>query len=191
MELNKKQMVRTSKFLSLVLRHQPDAAGITVDAHGWAEVGALLRGMTDAGVPCDLQALREIVRTDEKQRYTFNEDGTKIRASQGHSFPVDLGLTQTDPPQVLWHGTATRFLADIMQEGLKPMSRQYVHLSPDAETAYRVGIRHGKPVILQVDALRMVQDGMKIYRAENGVWLTDAVPPQYLQITGTAQPETE
>ena len=191
MELNKKQMVRTSKFLSLVLRHQPDAAGITVDAHGWAEVGALLRGMTDAGVPCDLQALREIVRTDEKQRYTFNEDGTKIRASQGHSFPVDLGLTQTDPPQVLWHGTATRFLADIMQEGLKPMSRQYVHLSPDAETAYRVGIRHGKPVILQVDALRMVQDGMKFYRAENGVWLTDAVPPQYLQITGTAQPETE
>ena len=191
MELNKKQMVRTSKFLSLVLRHQPDAAGITVDAHGWAEVGALLRGMTDAGVPCDLQALREIVRTDEKQRYTFNEDGTKIRASQGHSFPVDLGLTQTDPPQVLWHGTATRFLADIMKEGLKPMSRQYVHLSPDAETAYRVGIRHGKPVILQVDALRMVQDGMKIYRAENGVWLTDAVPPQYLQITGTAQPETE
>ena len=191
MELNKKQMVRTSKFLSLVLRHQPDAAGITVDAHGWAEVGALLRGMTDAGVPCDLQALREIVRTDEKQRYTFNEDGTKIRASQGHSFPVDLGLTQTDPPQYLWHGTATRFLADIMQEGLKPMSRQYVHLSPDAETAYRVGIRHGKPVILQVDALRMVQDGMKYYRAENGVWLTDAVPPQYLQITGTAQPETE
>lgn len=191
MELNKKQMVRTSKFLSLVLRHQPDAVGITVDAHGWAEVGALLRGMTDAGVPCDLQALREIVRTDEKQRYTFNEDGTKIRASQGHSFPVDLGLTQTDPPQVLWHGTATRFLKCIMQEGLKPMSRQYVHLSPDAETAYRVGIRHGKPVILQVDALRMVQDGMKFYRAENGVWLTDAVPPQYLQITGTAQPETE
>ena len=191
MELNKKQMVRTSKFLSLVLRHQPDAAGITVDAHGWAEVGALLRGMTDAGVPCDLQALREIVRTDEKQRYTFNEDGTKIRASQGHSFPVDLGLTQTDPPQVLWHGTATRFLECIMQEGLKPMSRQYVHLSPDAETAYRVGIRHGKPVILQVDALRMAQDGMKFYRAENGVWLTDAVPPQYLQITGTAQPETE
>ncbi len=191
MELNKKQMVRTSKFLSLVLRHQPDAAGITVDAHGWAEVGALLRGMTDAGVPCDLQALREIVRTDEKQRYTFNEDGTKIRASQGHSFPVDLGLTQTDPPQVLWHGTATRFLADIMKEGLKPMSRQYVHLSPDAETAYRVGIRHGKPVILRVDAQRMAQDGMRFFRAENGVWLTDAVPPQYLQITETAQPETE
>ena len=191
MELNKKQMVRTSKFLSLVLRHQPDAAGITVDAHGWAEVGALLRGMTDAGVPCDLQALREIVRTDEKQRYTFNEDGTKIRASQGHSFPVDLGLTQTDPPQVLWHGTATRFLADIMKEGLKPMSRQYVHLSPDAETAYKVGLRHGKPVILRVDAQRMAQDGMRFFRAANGVWLTDAVPPQYLQITETAKPESE
>lgn len=191
MELSKKQAVRTSKFLSLVLRHQPEAAGITLDAHGWAEVAALLNGMNGAGFPCDAEALAEIVRTDEKQRYAFNADGTKIRASQGHSVSVNSDLTETAPPQVLWHGTATRFLECIMQEGLKPMSRQYVHLSRDAETAYKVGLRHGKPVILRVDAQRMAQDGMRFFLAANGVWLTDAVPPQYLQITETAKPETE
>ena len=178
-----KQLVRTSKFLSLVLRHQPDAAGITVDVHGWADVDALLRGMNAAGQHCDAEMLAEIVASDEKQRYSFNADHTKIRANQGHSFPVDLELAPVMPPEVLWHGTATRFLDSIMQTGLKPMSRQYVHLSPDAETAYKVGIRHGKPVILRIEAQKMAAAGFVFYRAENGVWLTDAVPPEYIGIT--------
>ena len=183
MEYTEKQKTRTSKFISLVLRHQPDAAGITLDAHGWADVKKLLRGMTAAGHPADTALLEEIVRTDEKQRYSFNEDHTKIRANQGHSVAVDLELKPVAPPEFLWHGTASRFLGSIMQEGLKPMSRQYVHLSPDAETARKVGLRHGKPVILQISAGEMAQEGFRFYRAENGVWLTDTVPVRYISFT--------
>ena len=187
MQYSEKQMTHTSKFISLVLRHQPDAAGITLDAHGWADVKALLRGMASAGQPADMEMLEEIVRTDAKQRYAFNEDHTKIRANQGHSVAVDLELKPVTPPEYLWHGTAGRFLDSIMKDGLRPMSRQYVHLSPDTETAVKVGTRHGKPVILQVAAAQMVQDGYSFYRAENGVWLTDSVPPQYLCILPARQ----
>ena len=176
-------LTKTSKFLSLVLRHQPDAAGISLDAHGWADVSALLCGMNAAGVPCDTDLLEEIVRTDEKQRYSFNEDHTQIRANQGHSVAVNLELQSTAPPEYLWHGTASRFLDSIMQYGLKPMSRQYVHLSPDTDTAYKVGLRHGKPVILQIAAQRMAADGAEFFISENGVWLTAAVPPQYISLT--------
>ena len=183
MKYTDKQLTHTSKFLSLVLRHQPEAAGITLDAHGWADVSELLRGMTDAGQPIDAEMLEEIVRTDEKQRYSFSADHTKIRANQGHSVTVDLELQPVTPPDVLWHGTASRFLESIMQEGLKPMSRQYVHLSPDIETAKKVGIRHGKPVILQIDTKRMHADGFAFYRAENGVWLTGSVPVRYISVT--------
>lgn len=182
MKYTDKQLTHTSKFLSLVLRHQPDAAGITLDAHGWADVSELLRGMTNAGQPIDTDLLEEIVRTDEKQRYSFSADHTKIRANQGHSVAVDLELQPVTPPDVLWHGTASRFLESIMAEGLKPMSRQYVHLSPDIETAKKVGIRHGKPVILQIDTKRMHADGFAFYRAENGVWLTGSVPVRYISI---------
>ncbi len=181
--MNEKQKKNTSVFLALVLRHKPDAAGITLDAHGWADVSALLSGMTAAGYPADRSILEEIVRTDAKQRYAFNEDHTKIRANQGHSVAVDLELKPVNPPEYLWHGTASRFLESILREGLKPMSRQYVHLSPDTETAEKVGKRHGKPVILQIAAQKMVQDGFRFYRAENGVWLTDTVPPQYMEVT--------
>lgn len=181
--VNEKQLTKMSKFLSLVLRHQPDAAGITVDAHGWADVRALLQGMKTAGFPCDAETLAGIVASDEKQRYSFNADRTKIRANQGHSFPVDLELAPVMPPETLWHGTATRFLDSIMQEGLKPMSRQYVHLSPDAETAYRVAVRHGRPVILLIEAKQMTEAGYVFYRSENGVWLTEAVPPQFIRIS--------
>ena len=183
MKYNEKQKIHTSRFISLVLRHQPDAADITLDPHGWADVEKLLRGMAKAGFPADADMLEEIVRTDEKQRYSFNEDHTKIRANQGHSVAVDLELKPAEPPELLWHGTASRFLSSIMQEGLKPMSRQYVHLSPDIETAEKVGIRHGKPVILQIDTKRMHADGFLFYRAENGVWLTDTVPVRYISFT--------
>ena len=173
-------LTQTSKFLSLVLRHRPEAAGITLDAHGWADVTALLRGMHAAGFPADMALLEEIVRTDEKQRYAFNDPHTKIRANQGHSVSVDLELIPAAPPEFLCHGTADRFLSAIREEGLRPMSRQYVHLSPDAETARKVGSRHGRPVILQIAAQQMQRDGFLFYRAENGVWLTDAVPADYI-----------
>lgn len=172
-----------SKFLSLVLRHQPEAAGITVAYQGgWANVSALIRGMRSAGYPVDLPLLEEIVAEDEKQRYSFNADHTMIRANQGHSFPVDLGLKPIDPPEFLWHGTASRFLEAIQREGLQKMSRLFVHLSPDQETAVRVGTRHGKPVVLRVRAGEMQKDGYVFYRAENGVWLTETVPPRYFDI---------
>lgn len=183
MKYTEKQKTHTSKFISLVLRHQPDAAGITLDPHGWADVSALLKGMQAAGCPTDQALLEEIVRTDAKQRYAFNEDHTKIRANQGHSVAADLEFKPVEPPESLWHGTASRFLDSIMQEGLKPMSRQYVHLSPDIETAKKVGIRHGKPVILQIDTKRMHADGFLFYRAENGVWLTGSVPVRYISVT--------
>ena len=178
-------LVRCSKFMSLVLRHQSDAAGIALDAHGWTDVSALLQGMRKADHPITAEMLEEIVRTDNKQRYSFNADHTKIRANQGHSVPVDLELKPVQPPEYLWHGTAERFLGQIFAEGLRPMSRQYVHLSPDQETAYRVGLRHGKPVILRVKAGALSAAGTAFYISENGVWLTDAVPPEYLEIVSS------
>ena len=175
------RLTQYSKFLSLVLRHQPEAAGITLDRHGWADVPALLEGLQKTGRPVRMEMLEEIVRTDEKQRYAFNAEHTKIRANQGHSIPVELDLVPLTPPEVLWHGTAERFLGMIFADGLRPMSRQYVHLSADPETAQKVGQRHGKPVILRVAAGEMFRAGMQFYQAENGVWLTDTVPPAYLK----------
>lgn len=173
---------RLSVFLSMVLRHQPEAAGITLDEHGWADVEELIAGINGTGREMDLDLLKEIVATDEKGRYRFSDDGTLIRANQGHSIPVDVELKEVEPPQVLYHGTAKRFLQSIREEGLKPMSRLYVHLSKDEETAVKVGKRHGEPVVLEVDAGRMAADGQKFYLSENGVWLTKAVGKEYLKI---------
>ena len=172
---------RLSVFLSLVLRHQPEAAGITLDEHGWADVEALIQGISGTGRPMDMELLEDIVRTDAKGRYSFNEDRTLIRANQGHSIPVDVELTETAPPQVLYHGTASRFEQAILEQGLKPMSRLYVHLSGDAKTALTVGRRHGKPVVFEVDSGRMSRDGEHFYILQNGVWLTKRVKPEYLK----------
>lgn len=172
---------KLSVFISLVLRHNPDAAGITLDEHGWADVEELLAGINATGRRIDRTALEEIVRTDNKQRYSFNEDKTLIRANQGHSIPVDVELKEQEPPEFLYHGTADRFLGSIMSQGLKPMSRLYVHLSRDAETAYKVGQRHGKPVILKVHTGQMARDGFQFYLSENGVWLTGKVDAKYLE----------
>ncbi len=172
---------KLSVFISLVLRHNPDAAGITLDEHGWADVEDLLAGINATGRRIDRVALEEIVRTDNKQRYSFNEDKTLIRANQGHSIPVDVELKEQEPPEFLYHGTADRFLESIMSQGLKPMSRLYVHLSRDAETAYKVGQRHGKPVILKVHTGQMSRDGFQFYLSENGVWLTGKVDAKYLE----------
>ena len=174
---------KLSVFISLVLRHNPDAAHITLDEHGWANVEELLAGINDTGRKINMDILEEIVATDNKQRYSFNPDKTLIRANQGHSIPVDVELKEQEPPEFLYHGTATRFLDSIMNAGLQPMSRLYVHLSKDIDTALKVGKRHGKPVILKVYSGNMHRDGYKFYLSENGVWLTKKVDRKYFEET--------
>ena len=165
---------RASKFLSLVLRHQPEKIGITLDPHGWAKVREILLGMN-----LTMEDLTYIVETDEKQRYSFNKDRTLIRANQGHSISIDLELEAREPPEYLYHGTVGQFLGSIQKEGLTRQKRQYVHLSGDFETATAVGRRHGIPVVVTIDAAAMAQDGVSFYRAENGVWLCGHVEPKY------------
>lgn len=172
-------LLRASRFLSLVLRHKPEAAGVTLDSHGWAEVDALLAGMAPRHT-LTMAQLEEIVRTDDKQRYAFNDSKTKIRANQGHSVPVDVELTECEPPELLYHGTGQKYVASILEHGLIPKSRLYVHLSKDMETAKLVGLRHGTPVIFTVQSGEMYRHGAHFYRSENGVWLTERVPSQFL-----------
>ena len=176
------QVVSTSKFLSLILRHQPEKIGLSLDANGWANIDELLRLSAAKGRPLTRALLDEVVATNDKQRFMLNEDRSMIRASQGHSISVDLGLTAVTPPPVLFHGTATRFLESIQKQGLLKGNRQHVHLSPDESTAIKVGQRHGKPVVLRIAAGRMQLDGHKFYRSANGVWLTDHVPPACLEM---------
>lgn len=171
--------IKLGKFLSLVLRHNPQAAGITLDEHGWADVGELLAGVRHTGRKIDMDTLERIVQENNKQRYSFNEEHTKIRANQGHSLPVDVELAAVEPPQYLYHGTAARFLPSIQREGIRKMNRQYVHLSGDHQTAVEVGRRHGSPVVITINAEAMAQDGITFYRSENGVWLCERVEPQY------------
>lgn len=168
-------LTQTSKLISLILRHKPETIGITLDEHGWANVDELIRG-----VDIDMKTLEQIVATDDKQRYSFNEDKTLIRANQGHSIPVDVELKETQPPETLWHGTAKKYEYSIFNSGLIPKSRLYVHLSSDVETAVKVGARHGEVLLLRVDAKHMYQDGYKFYLSKNGVWLTKHVPREYL-----------
>lgn len=174
------ELTGLSKFLSLVLRHDPSAAGITLDPGGWAEVDALVEGFRRQGKNLTRPLLERIVAEDEKQRYAFSEDRARVRANQGHSIPVDLGLEPLTPPEILCHGTATRHLEGIRREGLLPGSRQYVHLSSEGETAETVGSRHGKPVVLRVRAGEMARAGHRFYHSVNAVWLTDRVPPEFI-----------
>ena len=170
----------TSKFIALILRHKPDAIGIGLDEHGWANVDELIAGINKQQ-PFTMQDLEEIVATDNKQRYSFNEDKTLIRANQGHSIPVDVELEKVEPPEFLWHGTGKKYEESIDKIGLIPKSRLYVHLSGDAETAGNVGRRHGKPVIYKVKSGEMAKDSYIFYCSVNGVWLTKEVPPKYLE----------
>jgi putative RNA 2'-phosphotransferase len=179
---NTKSLTKISRFISLILRHKPDAIGIELDQHGWADVRELIDGINATGKNIDMEMLEEIVKTDSKQRYTFNEDKTLIRANQGHSVHVDVELKEQEPPEVLYHGTASRFVESILQDGLKPMNRLYVHLSKDIDTAIKVGKRHGDPVILKIYSKKMYDDGVKFYLSENGVWLTKCVDTIYIKI---------
>ena len=170
----------TSKYISLILRHKPQVIGITLDEHGWENVDELIDGVSKTH-PFTKEILEQIVEEDNKQRYSFNEDKTLIRANQGHSIPVDVELPETVPPEILYHGTAEKFEADIDRMGLIPKSRLYVHLSGDVDTAVNVGKRHGKPVIYEVSSGKMHRDGIVFYRSVNGVWLTKSVPVEYLK----------
>lgn len=169
----------TSRFISLILRHKPEVIGITLDEHGWASVEDLIAGVNRTR-SLDMAGLEEIVRTDEKQRYAFNDDKTKIRVNQGHSVPVDVELEAVTPPEILYHGTGEKYVESIEAQGLIPKTRLYVHLSGDYETALKVGSRHGRPRIYQVHSGRMAAEGYTFYRSVNGVWLTKAVPLKYL-----------
>jgi putative RNA 2'-phosphotransferase len=180
----KDPIAATSKLLSYVLRHRPDSIGLALDAHGWAGVDELLARLEADGRRVDRALLERVVAENDKQRFAFSEDGTRIRASQGHSIAVDLQLRAAEPPAVLYHGTASRFLKSILASGLRAGSRHHVHLSADVQTAIRVGARHGFPVVLAVDALRMHADGIVFYQSDNGVWLTQAVRPTYLGQVG-------
>lgn len=180
--LNEKEAVRISKFLSLVLRHQPQIIQLQLDEQGWADVEDLLLKTKRKGIPLHREALQHVVDTNNKKRFAFNEDGTKIRASQGHSIAVDLGYKESIPPAVLYHGTAEKNINIIVQQGLQKIKRQHVHLSTSKETAVRVGQRHGKPVVLEVSSGRMHSDGYSFYLSANGVWLTEAVPATYLRL---------
>ena len=170
----------TSKFIAMILRHKPEVIGITLDEHGWADVGELIAGIAKKQ-PFTREMLEEIVAEDEKQRYSFNEDKTLIRANQGHSIPVDVELEEKEPPRYLYHGTGEKYVSSIEEIGLIPKSRLHVHLSAEYSTAENVGTRHGKPVVYRIWAGKMYRDGYKFYQSVNGVWLTEKVPPQYFK----------
>ncbi len=173
-------MSKMGKFLALILRHKPEVIGITLDKNGWAKVDELIAGIGKKR-PFTMADLESIVDTDEKMRYSFNGDKTLIRANQGHSVPVDVELQEEEPPEYLFHGTGEKYAASIEEKGILPRSRLYVHLSPDRETAAKVGSRHGKPVVYRIAAREMRRDGCVFFRSANGVWLTKAVPPPYFR----------
>ncbi len=175
-------LVKTSKFLSLVLRHAPERIGLELDAEGWARVTDLLRLSNAAGHPLTEEVLRQIVLENDKHRFAMSEDGARIRASQGHSIEIDLALSATEPPEVLYHGTAEASVEFIREHGIERGSRQYVHLSIDIETARRVGQRHGRPAVFEVAAGEMHRSGFRLFLSENGVWLTDYVPKEHLRL---------
>lgn len=176
-----KQHSAISKFLSFVLRHQPDAIGITLDLEGWTDITALIAAAANDGKQLDRDMIQAVVTSSDKKRFAVSDDGLRIRAVQGHSTEtVDINYVAKLPPEFLYHGTATRFMESIQKDGLLPGSRQYVHLSQDEQTALAVGQRHGKPVVLKIKALLMHEQGFKFFQAENDVWLTSAVPALFI-----------
>lgn len=180
--MNEQERRKKSKFLSLVLRHQPETIGIELDDAGWVDVDVLLSALTRHGKGMSRETLEEVVQTNDKQRFTFSEDGARIRASQGHSIEIELGYEAATPPEILYHGTPRQFVEAILQEGLKKMKRHHVHLHADTATSTAVGSRRGKPVLLTVKALAMHNAGHQFFVTPNDVWLTDHVPAEFIEI---------
>ena len=180
--INEKENIRISKFLSWVLRHKPHEIGLTLDENGWADVNDLIKKSKDANIHLTIDILKHIVDTNPKKRFSFNKQQDRIRANQGHSIEVDLALAPQEPPQFLFHGTAERFAESILENGIVKQERHHVHLSPDIKTAINVGQRHGKPVVFEIAAAQMHQDGFEFFISENGVWLIDNVPAKYLRL---------
>jgi len=175
-----KEYTQLSKFISLILRHKPEIINIQLDEHGWCNIEELIEKINAHGKYISMDILEEIVSKDNKQRYTFNEDSTKIRANQGHSIDVDVEIKEEVPPEFLYHGTVERFIDSIKAMGLKKMQRQHVHLSAEMETAKVVAERRGSPRILRICSAKMYKDGYKFYKSKNNVWLTEAVPEEYI-----------
>lgn len=178
--MNEQQKKKISKFLSLILRHQPEIINLTLDKNGWANVDELKEKCSKNNMDFTLEELDEVVETNDKKRFIFNEDKTKIRANQGHSIDIDLALKPQQPPEFLYHGTAQNNVDSILEKGIEKRSRQHVHLSLDKETATKVGMRHGKPVILTIRTGKMYEDGVLFYLSENKVWLTDFIESKYI-----------
>ena len=180
--IDEKETTRISKFLSLVLRHKPEVIGLALDENGWVDVEELIDKMHGHNYKITRDILNSVVATNNKQRFSFNVDKTKIRANQGHSIQVELDLKEMTPPEYLYHGTGEKFVPSILKTGLQKRARHHVHLSGDIPTAIAVGSRHGKPKVFTVAAQQMQQDGYKFYLSENNIWLTDHVPVQYLKL---------
>lgn len=184
-----KNSANISRFLSLVLRHQPEKIGLHLDENGWADVQELITRMNDHAMTLDLPTLQRVVATNDKKRFAFSEDGSRIRALQGHSVNIDLALTPRKPPDILYHGTATQSLENIRTSGLHSGSRQHVHLSPDVQTARKVGMRHGIPKVLTISAGEMHSAGHNFHLSENGVWLTPSVPSHFIRFDAESDEE--
>ena len=172
--------VKLSKFLSLILRHKPETIGIQLDENGWTDVQILLQRIQQSGKSIDLKTLQAVVANNDKKRFAFNDDSSKIRANQGHSLKIELGYTPQTPPDILYHGTVERFLKSIFQTGLDKRQRHHVHLSADVTTANIVGKRRGNPVILRINSAQMHADNFLFYLSKNEVWLTERIPIKYI-----------
>ncbi|MCT7970895.1 RNA 2'-phosphotransferase [Laspinema olomoucense] len=174
------QLIKISKYLSYHLRHHPEEIGLELEPGGWVAVEALLAAAQAHQYPITRSQLDLVVETNNKQRFSFDSTGTRIRANQGHSIPIDLQLKPRCPPDILYHGTRDQAVESILAQGLQKKARHHVHLSPDIDTARQVGMRHGKPVVFIIKAAEMYQNGHLFYCSDNGVWLVDEVPPEYL-----------
>jgi putative RNA 2'-phosphotransferase len=186
----KPNRLRLSKFMSLILRHQPEVVGCMLDRGGWLSIADLVSGATCAGVAITAEDVMEIAKQDPKRRYALSEDALRIKATYGHSIEIELGLEASRPPERLFHGTATRSLESIKKAGITRKRRRYVHLSADKMTATKVGSRHGRPVILTVRARLMFDAGFLFYRSESGIWLTEQVPSDYIDFTDLDFPKS-
>ena len=178
--MNNSRLVKISKYLSKYLRHQPEKLGIKLAPGGWVDVDELIAACRKYSFPVNRIELNEVVTSNDKKRFSFDSTGTLIRANQGHSVEVDLQLEPTTPPELLYHGTGHGSVEAILQSGLCKMSRHHVHLSPDITIAKKVGARHGRPVVFAVDSEAMHEASYTFYCSDNGVWLVDSVPPEYL-----------